>query len=1429
MDLSSHTAAAPHEASSPSDSATVKRARVTYGRRRETLSDREASTSTASMEVSSRVSSYGMELPGKDNGISHGSDGRDAFNFSTTPIDDETDSDTCNVAPSSRTGFQFSWRKALKDIDYVYLKNDASTNEATGKNADADRGVSRAPTLKQVAERAQIPDGPIQGHESAEEEGTPSDMTSSADNRATSPSSSAVISRLGRSTKAVDGSDDETSGFEKALSSVESTSLSLTNDSVDSFGESSIKKGKQGTVEESSSDDELPEAYIELDMRKARRKKQHANGGERRVKAPTKKQCEETHKATARIIADRAVSIPRAQAKQLGLTQLWEKIGRSVRPAQDQRSQQVPPSDPIQPFSSPALKSGAHSPASASPSDAAASVNPNEREPSTGFIPTTLLGLSSVRADIQDWHDSSDSELPTVSAPVEEDTKKREESERKKRLAQLKRQYMERTRQEDSDASDLEVISSTGKHRQSALSRSIQRLRAQAHTSRPRGEGELRLLKASTAPAFARLDKEMKESNATHLSKDQLNKMLLQKAGKQAEELVKVKEEEWISRGGKIKVKRDDSEDGASVKDAVLSLVSKGLLAGQRVGQDDTEKDNGEDEEDDEDYAPEQEQSDHPEGNVQDENGRFSDAETQVSIPYDRGIDSAEDAASDNDEEADLYSHKATRPRRTITIVQSDDEDEATSSPSLRNREPLAADGLFWPSSSRSLAALHHRSSISSFEDPMESGTDKENDERMMYDRGEDKENTVVHTQSSMGLRVAVSHLRSSFGLVARDRSPLPSATVDHDLSARTSPADERRPPLKELSREDDDFDDSFALSTQPRGRGRKLLFGPDRSSEHALPSSPSLVDHEREDKEPSPLSTSSLAPPAMLTTDLSEFFEPEASRNGSVSMDSKQLKKEGLSQFHSQATDNNGLAQLRQAKPTQRFSLTLDAGLEPTLDVNRSLLRKAGDIFEKEQGFLAESFGSKIGVEPQLYVNEHGFLTQTVSNGKIPTSSPLLSPSLLAASSPFARDAMLPQPPPPIRQPLVAIDADVEMDGVDELPRRRLFRREISPFQREDSQDLNSSSSKPSKTRNAFDLMKLASRGAQRKTEKVKKTLVKSDFIEGEAEESDDDALMGFGGRKEDEDEDDEDENQNQTLAELVDDRAMDEKMLAEEAVLEKVREHQQEDDQALEKLHRDAAEGKLRVKRRDRGVGFEDSESDEDEEDARARRRKMIKKRKIDHDSLDQLSNDPSTRAFYDAYNADNIDDDDFEHLQEEQDEETLVGSQETDPEAQTKQSVITVSELRHKLREAAQEAEPMEVFDPHDVAWMERDIDEDDEAAIQVKEVTTTSKPVPPQQNADWEATLMKPRHPSEIDEEQLNRLQGWAKGESRTVSTVRATRASAVTGPGKRAAGSGSVRGHGRGQRAKSGEGSATRAPKASALSAVSTSRRARFRD
>lgn len=77
---------------------------------------------------------------------------------------------------------------------------------------------------------------------------------------------------------------------------------------------------------------------------------------------------------------------------------------------------------------------------------------------------------------------------------------------------------------------------------------------------------------------------------------------------------------------------------------------------------------------------------------------------------------------------------------------------------------------------------------------------------------------------------------------------------------------------------------------------------------------------------------------------------------------------------------------------------------------------------------------------------------------------------------------------------------------------------------------------------------------GAKRQDKKEKKKLGKSHFIEGEAQESDEDEMFGFGGAKKNEDdEESDDDDPNAIVENLVDDNAMDDQQLGEERVLEK------------------------------------------------------------------------------------------------------------------------------------------------------------------------------------------------------------------------------------------------------------------------------------
>lgn len=135
-------------------------------------------------------------------------------------------------------------------------------------------------------------------------------------------------------------------------------------------------------------------------------------------------------------------------------------------------------------------------------------------------------------------------------------------------------------------------------------------------------------------------------------------------------------------------------------------------------------------------------------------------------------------------------------------------------------------------------------------------------------------------------------------------------------------------------------------------------------------------------------------------------------------------------------------------------------------------------------------------------------------------------------------------------RQPLGTLLLDVEEgQDLDSEKPRRLRKRASTP----DTKYRASMSPSAIKGRNAFDVLS-HNQGKIRAPKFPKKKLEKNAFIEGEAEESDEDAGFGFGITKKDDEEELDGEDQDKILEELVDDAEMDDGTLNEEKVLEKV-----------------------------------------------------------------------------------------------------------------------------------------------------------------------------------------------------------------------------------------------------------------------------------
>jgi mediator of replication checkpoint protein 1 len=142
-------------------------------------------------------------------------------------------------------------------------------------------------------------------------------------------------------------------------------------------------------------------------------------------------------------------------------------------------------------------------------------------------------------------------------------------------------------------------------------------------------------------------------------------------------------------------------------------------------------------------------------------------------------------------------------------------------------------------------------------------------------------------------------------------------------------------------------------------------------------------------------------------------------------------------------------------------------------------------------------------------------------------------------------------------RQPLRTLSLLEDFETPDYASRGRLRRRNSSPLSLAEDISYRSSplSHASDKKPNAFDVLTRNAR-SQVKVHKPRAKLGESEFVEAEAQESDDDEMRGFGIlTKKDEDEDEDGEDLDKNLEGLVDDAEMDDETQAKEKVLEKVK----------------------------------------------------------------------------------------------------------------------------------------------------------------------------------------------------------------------------------------------------------------------------------
>ncbi|CAE6448505.1 unnamed protein product [Rhizoctonia solani] len=283
---------------------------------------------------------------------------------------------------------------------------------------------------------------------------------------------------------------------------------------------------------------------------------------------------------------------------------------------------------------------------------------------------------------------------------------------------------------------------------------------------------------------------------------------------------------------------------------------------------------------------------------------------------------------------------------------------------------------------------------------------------------------------------------------------------------------------------------------------------------------------------------------------------------------------------------------------------------------------RRDQELFEREDELMAQPFSpTQKEKDSQLWLNEQGLWTQTKpaqtqivrSEGQEPSSTPLATTSLGT-----------PSPGTSPSRPLQRI-------------------RRGAPSAHESTPEPEPT---PTPIPSVLDRLMATQREKQKK-EKRKSKPSKSEFVEGEAAESDDE-YEGFGLRSKDDEGEEGDSDDDRHVEGLVDDQVMDEDTEAAAQVQAKFMEQNAKEDEEREKLARDVVAGKHRTRRR-RGDNMDLDDDEESEDEHRRGPKNFLKKRKIDNDHLDALAKHDSTRPFVDMYAKaiKSVEDDEFAHL--------------------------------------------------------------------------------------------------------------------------------------------------------------------------------------
>ena len=391
----------------------------------------------------------------------------------------------------------------------------------------------------------------------------------------------------------------------------------------------------------------------------------------------------------------------------------------------------------------------------------------------------------------------------------------------KERARQLKRQLLARrtkaveqdSNDEDDEDDDLEIVEASPKTYRlltragatTATKKNVLSLakvpvnrRRTAHAQEVHSDEEDELLRAAAKPSFA--GKARHSTNT--MDHMELQRVLLHKTSKQNKELTKAKENEWVRRGGRLKYMAREEASMEADPSLNVAVLAQRLLEKQREprpSENENEENNPHLDEDedgsDREYQPIDRGSASPRGSDYERPGEGHSGESD-----DESMKEQVDG-TDGEDDKPFPGRRGRRHRQVLRTVL-DDSDEENIPPS-RVLVPETSMVVDDDDENVRIQVLAHRGSRSSLEDNTPDEEDKENDTRLMFDRGEDKENNAVPRHLPVGLlsRPTIGSSRGSgiFELTEGVRTNLSMSpnSVNMEDSSRTI-----RRPLQSRTRE---------------------------------------------------------------------------------------------------------------------------------------------------------------------------------------------------------------------------------------------------------------------------------------------------------------------------------------------------------------------------------------------------------------------------------------------------------------------------------------------------------------------------------------------------------------------------------------------------------------------------------------------------